>query len=107
VNAALVAIILPDGRVLALAPEALRAALAAGAELGFGAVEAATVPASTTTERWLTSQELQAATSIHSTTWEARAKSGDAPCLRIGKSLRFKLSEIEAAIRATNTHART
>jgi excisionase family DNA binding protein len=105
-NAALIAIFLPDGRVLALAPEALRAAVAAGAELGLGAVEAVPVPTSTT-ERWLTSEELQAATGIHSTTWEARAKSGEIPCLRVGKSLRFKLSEVEAAIRATNTNART
>jgi hypothetical protein len=106
VNAALIAIFLPGGRVLALAPEALRAALAAGETLGLGTAAAVPMPTSTA-ERWLTSEELQAATGVHSTTWESKAKTGDVPCLRVGKSLRFKLSEVEAAIRATNTHART
>jgi len=94
----LVAVLLPDGRCLALAPEALRAALAAGSALGLAAPPVA-VPA-TTTERWMNSEEIGELIGIHSTTVEGMAKRGEIPSMRAGKALRFKLSEVEAAIRA-------
>ena len=94
----LVAVPLPDGRWLALAPEALREALDAAQSLGLGPIAAPGSSATVVGERWLTSEELQAATGIHSTTWEARAKAGEVPCKRVGKLLRFKLSEVEASV---------
>jgi len=99
----LVAIPLPDGRWIALAPDALREALDAAQSLGL----APAPPASSAInggggipERWLTSEQLQELTGIHSTTWESRAKSGEVPHRRVGKALRFKISEIEAALKA-------
>jgi len=95
---ALVAIILPDGRCLALAPEALRAALAAGEAFGL----AATPPTKNAAapERWLTSEQIAELIGVHSTTVEAMAKRGEIPSIRAGKALRFKFSEVEAAIGA-------
>jgi excisionase family DNA binding protein len=98
-SAALVAIFLPDGRVLALPPETLRAALAAGEDLGLGQ-GAALVVAGNTPERWLTSEELGALIGVHSTTVEGMARDKKIPSIRAGKALRFKLSEVEAAIKA-------
>jgi hypothetical protein len=96
----LIAIPMPDGRWIALTPEALRDALEAARDLGLGATPAqAAVVGGGTPERWLDSQELEEATGVHSTTWEARAKTGEVPCLRTGKCVRFKLSEVEAASR--------
>ena len=98
-TAALVAIFLPDGRVLALPPEQLRAALAAGEALGL-AVTATAVANSTAPERWLNSEELAELIGIHSTTVEAMAKRDEIPSIRAGKALRFKLSEVETSIKA-------
>ena len=93
----MVAIFLPDGRALALDPEALRAALAAGAAMGL----VPPVPTTTNTpERWLNSEELGGLLGLHSTTIEGMAKRGEIPHMRAGKALRFKASEVEAAIRA-------
>jgi excisionase family DNA binding protein len=98
VAAALVVIPLPDGRWLGLSAEALQEALARGAALGLGAT--ATAPTAATPERWLTSEELGALIGLHSTTVEAMSKRGEIPSMRAGKALRFKASEVEAAIRA-------
>jgi len=99
----LVALPLPDGRWLALEPEVLREALDAAQSMGLGPTAPAS-PAggngSLTPERWLTSDQLGELTGIHSTTWEAKAKSGEVPCKRVGKLLRFRLSEVEAALKA-------
>lgn len=98
----LVAIPLSDGRWVALSPEELRTALDRAASLGLGPIASPAQPCmdgGSAAETWLTSEQLQAATGICSTTWEARAKSGEVPCLRVGRSVRFKLTEIEAASR--------
>jgi excisionase family DNA binding protein len=93
-----VAIFLPDGRALALAPDALRAALAAGEALGLTAGVAH--PTAAAPERWLNSEELGRVIGVHSTTVEAMAKRDEIPSERFGKALRFKVSEVEAKIRA-------
>jgi excisionase family DNA binding protein len=93
----MVAIFLPDGRALALAPEALRAALAAGAAMGLGAAVLATT---TTPERWLNSEELGGLLGIHSTTVEAMAKRSEIPHIRAGKALRFEASAVKAALKS-------
>lgn len=88
---------LPDGGCIALDTVALAAARARAAELGFGRAQTAE-PSAASGERWLTSQELAAATGIGDTTWEALAKRGEVPHLRCGKALRFLLSEVRAAL---------
>jgi excisionase family DNA binding protein len=98
----IVAVPLPDGRWLALPTEELAAALdrAAGLGLRANAFPAPLVVAGHTAERWLDSRELAELTGIHDTTLEGWAKSGAIPCLRAGKALRFKASEVEAALRS-------
>jgi excisionase family DNA binding protein len=100
----LIAVPLPDGRWLALEPAALLEGLEAARSLGLGltAEPASGAPSGTPQEQWLTSEQLQETTGIHSTTWEAKAKSGQVPCLRVGKSLRFKLTDVEAALKAAS-----
>jgi excisionase family DNA binding protein len=98
----LVAIPLPDGRWIGLSAEALQEALTRGAALGLGAGSAAAVPGAAP-EKWLTSEELGGLIGIHSTTIEGMSKRGELPCLRVGKALRFKASEVEAAIRTART----
>jgi excisionase family DNA binding protein len=95
-----IALPLPDGRWIALTPETLREGLDAARGFGLESNAAPVVPANGVAERWLTSEELGELTSVHSTTWESKAKSGEVPHLRVGKSLRFRLSEVEAALRA-------
>lgn len=97
----LVAVPLPDGRWLALEPELLRQALDAAQSLGLGpaASSSPSAAASGLAEPWLTSEQLQGLTQINSTNWEARAAAGKVPCRRVGKLLRFKLSEVEAALK--------
>jgi excisionase family DNA binding protein len=100
----LIAVPLPDGRWLALEPDVLRAALDAAESMGLRPpAPSSTKPTSLSAllppERWLTSQQLEEATGVHSTTWEAKAKAGEVPCMRVGKALRFKLSEVEAALK--------
>ena len=96
----LVAIPLPDGRWLALPADVLSTGLARAASMGLGAATTVATGTSSSPEKWLTSEELQALTGIHSTSWEARARSGEVPCIRVGKALRFKLGDVEAAVRA-------
>lgn len=97
----LVAIPLPDGRWVALPPDALRAGLAAAAALGLGAPGAPVPsPADAKPERWIDSRELAELTGIGDTTLEAWAKAGRVPSIRAGKALRFKASEVEWALKA-------
>ncbi len=93
----LVAFPLADGRWVALAPEALREALDAAQSLGLGPIVArGAVPAAAQgNEPWLTSEQLQQLTGVSAWTWEQKAKAGDVPCKRVGKLLRFKLSDVE------------
>lgn len=51
-------------------------------------------------EPWLTSKQLAAQTGIGDTTLEGWAKQGKIPSFKAGKALRFKVSEVEAALRA-------
>ncbi len=51
-------------------------------------------------ERWLTSKQLAGHTGIGDTTLEGWAKQGIIPYIKAGKALRFKISEVEAALRA-------
>jgi excisionase family DNA binding protein len=90
---------LPDGTAGAFAAPAVVQARVDAATLGFASATAAGAPAGCP-ERWLTSQELAAATGVNDTKWEALARAGRVPCLKVGKAVRFKLSEVEAAIRA-------
>jgi excisionase family DNA binding protein len=99
-SAALVAIFLPDGRVMALPADQLRAALAAGEGLGLAAQVTTAAVQSATPERWLNSEELGELIGIHATTVEGMARAKTIPSIRAGKALRFKLSEVEAAIKA-------
>jgi excisionase family DNA binding protein len=101
-SASLIAIPLGDGsgRWIALPPETLREALVAAQTLGLSSSSPTSATPGDVSERWLTSEELQKLTGVHSTTWEAKAKAREVPSLRVGKALRFKLSEVEGAIRA-------
>lgn len=97
----LVAVPLPDGRWLALEPDVLRDGLDAAQSLGLGPAASPALPAvpGGAVERWLTSEQLQELTQINSTNWEARAAAGKVPFRRVGRLLRFKLSEVEAALK--------
>ncbi len=94
-----VAVPLPDGRWLALPADVLSAGLARAASMGLGAASTVATGTNSSPEKWLTSEELQALTGVHSTTWEGKAKTGEVPHIRVGKSLRFVLSEVEAALK--------
>jgi len=76
---ALVAVPLPDGRWLALAPDALRAALDAAQRLGIGGA----APASSNDG--------------------VSARRGTIPSIRCGKALRFEPSAAKAALRERRT----
>jgi len=97
----LVAVPLPDGRWIALAPEALHAALDRAVAMGLGGHTVGEMPpiAGHQPERWIDSRELAALTGIGDTTLEAWAKTGTVPSIRAGKALRFKASEVERALR--------
>lgn len=49
-------------------------------------------------ERWLTSQQLAALTGIGDVRLERMAARAEIPSIRVGRSLRFKLSAVEAAL---------
>ena len=98
----LVALPLADGRWVAIPAGELSAALDRAAALGLGAnaVPAQAPVAGHIAERWLDSRELAELTGIHDTTLEGWAKTGAIPHIRAGKALRFKATEVEAALRA-------
>lgn len=89
---------LPGGGAIALDAPQLAVARERAAALGFGKADAAP-SAATVDERWLTSRELAALTGIGDTTWEALARRGEVPHVRVGKALRFRESDVRAALR--------
>jgi len=66
-----------------------------------GLVEATQNVTSTVgSERWLNSRELSELTGIGDTSLEAMARDNRIPSIRVGsRALRFKFSEVEAALR--------
>jgi excisionase family DNA binding protein len=56
-------------------------------------------PTATAPEPWLDSRQLAAIVGVGDTTIEGMAARGEIPSLRCGKALRFKLTEVEAALR--------
>lgn len=101
----LVAVPMPDGRWLALAPDALRAALDAAIALGLGPNASAdgSTAAVAVFERLVDSEELGKLWGVHSTTVEGLAKAGTIPSIRCGKALRFEPSAAKAALKARTT----
>lgn len=69
------------------------------------AVSMATAPPGS--EPWLDSRQLAQLTGIGDTTLEQWAAQGKVPSIRAGKALRFKLSEVEAALRSRPTDSRS
>ena len=107
-DAVFIALFLQDGRPLALSQEELAAALRRGADLGLGATAATTALApARAVERWLTSRELAALTGVSDTWWEGAAARGEVPHMRAGKSLRFRLSDVEQTLKARHAVTRT
>jgi excisionase family DNA binding protein len=104
-----VAIFLPNGRCIALSPEALRDAMAAAESFGLGpiAVGVEARAGEGAAERLMTSEQLAEVIGVHSTTVEAMAKSGAIPSVRCGKALRFEPAAVKAALRArrANDHS--
>jgi hypothetical protein len=97
----LIALPLPDGRWLALAPDALRAALDAAQTLGLGSsASPVNSTAGAAVERLVDSEELGKLFGMHPTTVEAMAKAGKIPSIRCGKLLRFEPSSAKAALKA-------
>jgi hypothetical protein len=99
----LVAVPLPDGRWLALTPDALRTALDVAQTLGLGGALPASPTAGATFERLVDSEELAKIFGVHSTTVEGMAKAGIIPSIRCGKALRFEPSTAKAALKARTT----
>jgi excisionase family DNA binding protein len=100
VGEVLVLVKLPDGSCAAFGMEALAEARARAASMGFGKEQGVAGVSAATEERWLDSRQLAALTGIGDTTLEGLARTGTIPSLRAGKALRFKLSEVEKALRA-------
>ena len=101
----LVFVVLPGVGVLGLSPADLSAALRRGAELGLPQ-GAEAKSAAATPEPLLTSAQLAELTQIGDTTVEAWARQGTIPCIRAGKALRFRYSEVLAALsRGADGHA--
>lgn len=100
----LVAVPLPDGRWLALSPDALRTALDAAQTLGLGgASQAGSTAALAAFEPLVDSEELAKLFGVHSTTIEGMAKAGTIPSIRCGKALRFEASTAKAALKERTT----
>ena len=100
-----VAVCLPDGRWLLLGEEAFAAALEAGRAISPPGV--VPVAGQAEPEPWLTSAQLSALTQVGDTTLEAWAKQGVIPCIRAGKALRFRHSEVLAALRPRHADMRS
>jgi excisionase family DNA binding protein len=98
----LVAVPLPDGRWLALEPNALRTALEAAQALGLGSSGSPTnaTGAGAPVEPLMDSEQLGKLFGVHATTLEGMAKSGKIPSIRCGKALRFEPSAVKAAMQA-------
>ena len=96
----LVAVPLPDGRWLALDPNALRAAIEAAQALGLGSSGLPPTSTGAAVEPLLNSEELGKLFGVHPTTVEGMAKTGAIPSIRVGKLLRFEPSAAKAALKA-------
>jgi hypothetical protein len=84
---------LPDGRWLALAPDAFRAALAEGstccaAPSTQGAVS--TLPV----EKLMSADEMEASTGVPASWWMTQARERRIPFRKIGRRVRFALNEV-------------
>ena len=86
----------PGIGVLALAPDAFRAALAEGAQLA--AVRSAEPAAPAASEVLLDSAQLAAALGVPATWVEQSAREGRIPSIRCGRYVRFSRAAVEAAL---------
>lgn len=91
-----ITIALPDGRWLALDRETFAAALAAGAEL---MATAAPTPATKTEEPLLDADQAAAKMSVTARWLEDSARAGIIPHVKLGRFIRFRVSEIAAHCR--------
>ena len=94
---------LPDGRWLALEAGELRAALSRAEALGFGSNTPPATPPVAPVEL-CDSREMARALGVADTWVEAAAKSGEIPCVRVGRYLRFDRTAVLAAL-ANGRHA--
>lgn len=94
---------LPDGRWLALEPGELRAALTRAEGLGFGPNVAPATPPVAPAEL-CDSREMGRALGVADTWVEAAAKTGEIPCVRVGRYLRFDRTAVLRAL-ANGRHA--
>ena len=88
---------LPDGRWLALAPEALRSALDRAEGMGFGP-SAAPAQAPVAAEALLDSRAMGERLGVTPEWCEAAAKTGEIPSLRVGRYLRFDPAQVLASL---------
>lgn len=86
---------LPDGRYLALATDELDAALARAERLGYGRAIPGAVPPE---EPLRTSQQEAALLGIGDVKLEGMAARDEVPCVRIGRALRFRHSDVLRAL---------
>jgi excisionase family DNA binding protein len=96
-----VTIPLPDGRWLVLEKHEFDSALRRGMEMGLARhAETMTAAASIAAdEKLVNSRELSAIVGVGDTTLEGMAGRGEIPSYRAGKALRFRPSEVIAALR--------
>lgn len=95
------AVLIPYGPgYLQLTPAEYRDIVSRGLVPSLAAVVGAEGNSSQEAERWLTSHELAAITGVGDTWWEGAAKRREVPHLRIGKALRFRLSELTEVLRS-------
>jgi excisionase family DNA binding protein len=81
---------IPGGRWLALDRDSFEAALAAGSEISPPLAQ----PSAVSVPRLLTSEQLSAELNVPATWIEEAARRGELPAVRVGKYVRFALSEV-------------
>src|SRR5437764_10397055 len=87
-----VLVALPDGRWLALAPEAFREALAEGAQLS---VVPATSPAAAA-PKLVSAEDMEAATGVPASWFASQARERRIPFRKLGRYVRFNPEEVMA-----------
>jgi hypothetical protein len=89
---------LPDGRWLALAPDAFRAALAEGSALAEGAkLSAAPAPsAAASAPKLMSAEELEAATGVPASWFATQARERRLPFRKLGRYVRFNFEDLMA-----------